>query len=148
MSALRVSARFRAALIACLLCAFVAGCGADDNLVPVEGRVLLQGQPLRGLSGSVTFVPDSSKGNASSTGAVGEIDAEGRYRLSTRGKPGAAPGWYKVVVTAVPAGTGDREVVRRPALHSRYAAEKTTPLSVQVVADPSASAYDLKVTRN
>src|SRR5262245_52363280 len=98
MSALRVSARFRAVLIACLLCAFVAGCGADDNLVPVEGRVLLQGQPLSGLSGSVTFVPDSSKGNTSSASAVGEI-AEGRYRLSTRGKPGAAPGWYKVVVT-------------------------------------------------
>ena len=100
------------------------------------------------LSHVVYFVPDQAKGNNSPFTASGPLDAEGRYRLSTKGKLGVPAGWYKVLVTAVPPGTDDRDVVRKPVLHSRFTAEKSTPLSKEVVAHPPAGSYDLEVTRN
>jgi hypothetical protein len=138
--------RLLAGAAACLL---AAGCGDDiGTCYPVEGQVLLGGKPLRGMTGSVMFVPDKVKGNPGPLEAGGHLDAEGRYKLSTKGKPGAPAGWYKVVITAVPPGIGDRDPVRRPPIHARYVAEKTTPLSVQVVAEPAPGTYDVKVTRN
>ena len=133
---------------ACLLVGLV---GCDDEVgprYPVEGQVLLNGKPATALTGSVLFVPDITKDNKSPFRAGGQIDAEGRYSVSSNGKSGAPAGWYKVLVSAVPQGTGDREVVRRPMINPRYAAEKTTPFSIEVVANPAPGAYDLKVTRN
>jgi len=51
-------------------------------------------------------------------------------------------------VTVVPPGTGDREVLTKLVLHARFTTEKSTPLEVEVVAEPPAGAYDLKTTRN
>lgn len=139
-------ARPRAA--ACLLLALAAGCSDKvGKRLPVEGRVLLGEKPLTGMSGMVVFIPDAEKGNKTEFRPTGAIDAEGKYRLATEGKPGAPAGWYKVTVTATPPGTGDREVVA-PVVHARYAVEKTTTLSVEVVAAPADGAYDLKVSRN
>jgi hypothetical protein len=136
-------------IVAVLLALGAAGCGDDVGpRHPVEGQVLLNGKPAKGLTGSVLFVPDLARGNLSPIRAGGQIDAVGRYRLSTKGRSGAPAGWYKVVVNAVPAGTGDREVVKRPVINLRYMAEKATPLSIEVVANPAPGSYDLKVTRN
>jgi hypothetical protein len=110
--------------------------------------VLLNGKPLQGLSGSVVFVPDQAAGNSRPIAASGSLDATGHYRLVSNGKPGVPAGKYKVVVTAVPPGTGDRDVVKRPAVPNRYAGEKTTPLSVEVAPEPAPGAYDLKLTRS
>ena len=146
----------RATLLAVVLIpsAFLVGWlalgGSDgiDTRYPVEGNVLVNGKPLQGMAGLVMFVPDQSKGNHTPVNAVGEIDRQGRYALSTRGKPGAPKGWYKVAVNPVPPGTGDRDAVRRPAIHPRYASEATSPVQVEVVAEPSAGAYELKTTKN
>src|SRR5262245_8064929 len=126
----------------------VAGCsdGVGKRL-PVEGRVLVDGQPLRGSSGTVVFIPDRAKGNPCPVSPTGTIDGDGHYKLSTKGYPGAPAGPYVVTVSALPPGTGDREVVKQQFHHAKYAAEKTTPLKVEVTASPSADAYDLKVTR-
>ena len=126
----------------------VAGCsdGVGKRL-PVEGRVLADGQPLRGVSGTVVFIPDRAKGNQCPVSPTGTIDAEGHYKLATKGQPGAPAGFYVVTVAALPPGTGDREVVKQQLHHPRLAAEKTTPLKVEVSASPEAGAYDLKVTR-
>jgi len=128
----------------------VAGCsdGVGKRL-PVEGRVLVDGQPLRGASGTVVFIPDRAKGNPCPVSPTGTIDAEGAYTLSTKGQAGAPAGAYVVTVSALPPGTGDREVVKQKQQlhHPKYAAESTTPLRVEVKASPEASAYDLKVTR-
>jgi hypothetical protein len=140
--------RLGSARVAGLVTLLLAGCNGVGTRHPVEGQVLIDGKPMRGITGSVRFVPDGAKGNAGQFTATGEIDTEGRYKLVTRGKPGAPAGWYRVVVTALPPGAGDREVVRRPAVHGRYGAEASTPLSVEVVPRPEAGAYDLKVTRN
>jgi hypothetical protein len=125
-----------------------AGCsdGVGKRL-PVEGRVLVDGQPLRGASGTVVFIPDRAKGNPCPVSPTGPIDAEGRYKLSTKGQPGAPAGSYVVTVSALPPGTGDREVVKKQLHHPKFAAEATTSLKVEVTASPEADAYDLKVSR-
>ena len=43
------------------------GSGADPTLgqvVSVSGRVLVDGEPLQGQKGAVTFIPDTGKGNS------------------------------------------------------------------------------------
>jgi hypothetical protein len=133
----------------CLIFLCVGGC-ADGvgTRHAVEGHVRLNGSPLRGMAGTVMFVPERAKDNTAPVNPIGAIDTEGRYKLATKGRPGAPAGWYKVVVNPVPPGTGDRDDVRRPAIHPRYTTEKTTPLLVEVVAEPGSGAYDLKTSRN
>lgn len=146
----------RATLLAVVLIpgAFLVGWlalgGSDgiDTRYPVEGSVLVNGKPLQGMAGLVMFVPDQSKGNKTPVNAVGAIDQQGHFALSTRGRLGTPKGWYKVVVNPVPPGTGDRDAVKRPAIHPRYASEATSPLQIEVVVEPSAGAYDLKTTKN
>jgi hypothetical protein len=134
---------------ACLLAGLAAGCGDGvGKRVPVEGRVLVEGEPLTRAGGTVAFVPDPGKGNRGTFWAVGPIDADGRFTLATRGKAGVPAGWYKVVVKATPPGADDRETQPDPLHHPRFAAANTTPLSVEVVTAPSAGAYDLVVTHN
>jgi hypothetical protein len=132
----------------CVLAA-LAACGCSEHGVgpcePVHGIVLLDGRPLRGVVGSVDFVPDRSKGNNSTFVAHGTLDGEGRYTLSTKGKEGAPPGWYKVVVSATPPGA-DRDSAKL-SVHPRYAAEATTTLTREVVANAPPGAYDLKLTK-
>lgn len=141
-------ARFGAVVLSCLLAWLVAGCADSDvgKCFPVEGQVLIDGRPLQGLTGSVVFVADTDKGNTIPHRPAGTINAEGRYKLFTRGKDGAPTGWYKVLVTAVPPGTGDREVTR-PVFDSRYTNEALTPLSVEVVPNPAPGKYDLPISR-
>src|SRR5437879_6512281 len=82
----------------CLL-AVLIGCGkGDPKLIPVDGKVTFGGKPL--TTGTVIFVPDTSKGNESKEEPRGIIDSEGRYRLTTHIIDGAPPGWYKVTVSA------------------------------------------------
>src|SRR5687767_13348261 len=75
----------------------VAGCDGG-GLPPVKGKVTVDGAAL--TSGSVRFVPDTTKGNKATTEPAGEIGSDGTYTLHTNGKPGAPAGWYKVTVSA------------------------------------------------
>jgi hypothetical protein len=125
----------------------LGACGCGDNIprAPVEGTVLIDGAPLRGMTGAVTFVPNASRGNDSPLRATGTIDTDGRYTLFTSGKPGAPPGHYTVLVTAVPPGAARDE--SKLAIPARYGGERTTPLEMEVVSEPSPGRYDLKLTR-
>jgi hypothetical protein len=72
----------------------------QQALVPVSGRVTVDGNPLQ--SGIVTFYPNQSRGNTYLRSTAGEIK-DGRYELLTYDKKGGArkgvpPGWYRVVV--------------------------------------------------
>jgi hypothetical protein len=128
-----------------LLALAACGCGGDGvHRLPVEGTVLIDAEPLRGMKGAVLFLPDKSRGNESPLRGEGEIDAEGRYVLFAHGKPGAPPGHYKVVVSAVPPGA-ERDASKL-AVHPRYVVEADTPLQVEVVSDPAPGHYDLKLT--
>jgi hypothetical protein len=137
-------------LVACL--AF--GCGDSSGVgktYPVSGMVTLDGQPLIPDSGMVMFEPDASRGNDSPFQPAGNIDDDGRFSLVTKGKDGAPPGWYKVVVTALAEAPqhlkskARTRPVGKSMAPAKYGLAKTSDLVVEVVADPAPGAYDLKL---
>ena len=80
------------------LVVFLAGCSGDPNqaqLVPVNGKVMLDNQPL--ANAVVEFHPT---GSTKGIGAVGRTDGSGAYTLTTpKGGKGIMPGEYKVTVS-------------------------------------------------
>jgi hypothetical protein len=126
---------------------------AGKKLVPVTGKVILDGQPW--TIGDVGFFPDADKGNTNQQASVGVIAADGVYQLLTAGKRGAPPGWYKVVVWATndPAAAGNpwgTDGKPRPInwlIDAKYTNKDTTTLTVEVVENPLPGQYDLIVTR-
>src|SRR3977135_1292047 len=96
----------RPALIAaCIACAVAAGCHRD--VVPVSGRVTLNGQPLAGAV--VTFQP---RGNTQSprpagTGSIGHTNEQGRFslRMVKPDQPGAVVGDHTVTIGTTTAAT-------------------------------------------
>jgi hypothetical protein len=135
----------------CLL-AMISGCGEPEpELVPVAGTVTVDGQPLS--KGTVAFVPDAARGNQSLDTPQGKIAPDGTYQLKTLDKLGAAPGRYKVVVsaTANEPPPADSYAVKdwRPEwlVNIKYTQAQTTDLSREVVATPPPGAYDLRLTK-
>ena len=138
-----------------LLCgaAIVGLCGCRRDgvaLFPVEGKVLLDGQPIRvdgqkGRTGYVVFYPDASRGNSSREEPRGEIDAEGNYRVLTGLKPGAAAGWYKVTVGVTEQPNPNDAYTFTWLVPRDYVDKDTSKLALEVVERPSPGAYDLKL---
>lgn len=129
--------------------AMMVGCGdSGSNLVPVVGKVTVDGQPLTTGTGNVSFRPD--KGNPNRQEPYGSIDPEGTYRLVTAGKEGAPPGRYRVLVT-------DMEPIdpknpfpypkRKTHVNLKYNDPKTTDLVIEVVPSPAPGAYDLRLKK-
>jgi hypothetical protein len=142
-----MSARVRRWRLACVAFAatiVAAGCGGGPRY-PVEGRVLVKGAPLKGKEGHVVLKPDVAKGNTSTAPATGVLDREGSFTVQTNGQPGARAGWYKVIVVATEPGGNPNDDIRR-VTHARYESEASTPLAIEVVANPSPGSYDLKLT--
>jgi hypothetical protein len=68
------------------------GCGKGSGLVPVSGRVMLDGQPVKQMV--VTFTP---VGDTPGLGALGHTGDDGHFTLTdARGETGAYVGEYKV----------------------------------------------------
>jgi len=80
----------------------LAGCGGGvgdvrAGLVPVTGKVTLDGKPL--TTGTISFIAGDGKESYTS-----QIDGSGSYTLAASPtSPGALPGDYKVIVIAVEA---------------------------------------------
>jgi hypothetical protein len=72
----------------------LAGCGdGKPSRVPVSGRVLIDGQPLK--YGQIQFIPDNDRLSS------GRIGSDGRFTLSCFEKEdGAVLGTHRVTVTA------------------------------------------------
>jgi hypothetical protein len=144
------------ALLPCGLL-LAAGCGDASGVgptFPVAGKVTLNNTPLTAQNTVILCKPDAAKGNKSPFEPSGTVDAEGNYTLTTRGKSGAPPGWYKVVVTARdeaapahPKGPQRHRPVARSLLPARYGQAQTTDLSIEVVERPAPGAYDLKLSK-
>jgi len=84
---------------AILFCCLVfAGCGERlPETVPVSGRVTWQGKPL--TSGRVVFHPQAIAEGLPRRPATGDLDAAGRFELTTfRNGDGAVPGSYRVCI--------------------------------------------------
>jgi hypothetical protein len=129
------------------------GCGSPaEKLVSVVGKVMVNGHTW--TIGDVGFFPDPTRGNTSGQASIGVITHDGTYRLFTAGKPGAPPGWYKVVLWATndPAAAGNPwgpDGKRRPIqwlIDPKFTSAETTPLSKEVVEQASTGHYDLEVT--
>ena len=73
----------------------VLGCGQEDSLTPVRGRVFYRGQPLPG--GTIVFAPDAERGGNGPL-AYSEIAADGRFSLHSGAKLGAVAGWHRVTI--------------------------------------------------
>jgi hypothetical protein len=138
-----------------LLCGagLLPGCGRGhhETLIPVSGTIKVTGQPL--TTGWVTFYPDEARGNRSTHLPVAEVKPNGTYSLSTNGRPGAPPGWYKVVVAASldpipvkPRRNPDSSLWKpRWLVHEKYTRPETTDLQVEV---PAPGGYDLELDKN
>ena len=132
----------RALLTVLCACALVsaAGCGGGPKVVPVAGTATVDGEPLSGFV--VTFIPDKDKGNVAEVDCSGRLGQDGRYSLQTDDRynqyKGAPLGWYKVSIWST-----DEKTVP---IHKDYMNGPKT-LSVEVVADAPAGAYDLKFTK-
>jgi hypothetical protein len=122
----------------------ILGCSNRPGVVPVEGIVLLDGNPLEGAT--VTFLPQGDHGRPAS----GRTDSTGAFHLTTFDKgDGAMPGEYRVVVKkttgratqpTIPSdGASGKEHYKdhlqakaKPALPPRYSNETQTPFTCTV----------------
>lgn len=85
------------ALLACIFAASLTGCGTSVNVVPVSGRVMVDGQPLPNVA--VNFAPLTG-GLDGAMASYGKTDAEGRYtlKLVDNGRRGAMVGNSRVTL--------------------------------------------------
>lgn len=136
-----------------LLC---SGCTRTDPYhlgptVSVEGIVRVDGQPVRippGGYGRVYLHPDAAKGNTCPQPPFGDIDAQGRYRVRTRGQDGAPPGWYRVeVVARGPSGSANLTSERASLVSQKYGDPRRSGLTLNVLTEPRAGGYDLELRK-
>ena len=134
----------RLAFLAVVLAVTACGCGGTN--VPVKGKASVGDKPLS--AGSVRFLPDKEKGNNTAGEPYGVISEGGTYDVKTNGKPGAPPGWYKVVVTAVtpvdlnnPSPPPSKSLIA-----AKYNQPETTDLHLEVKENAGDGAYDLKLS--
>jgi hypothetical protein len=101
---IKMSWRLRHWPAACALASllFVTGCGGEEDtgpefdLVPVTGTVTMDGSPLVGAT--VTYLPPQGA-PPGYYGGAGLTNAEGKYEVTSSGKPGAVAGQYKITIS-------------------------------------------------
>jgi hypothetical protein len=90
----------RACLVWVVPALLLAGCGGSAQIVPVSGRVTLDGRPL--ANATVTFVPvAAAAGKDPLPSSVGTTDENGHYSLvlnSGGQTSGAVAGTHKVII--------------------------------------------------
>jgi hypothetical protein len=122
-----LSSQSRHFVTACIACIALVGCHSD--VVPVSGRVTLNGKPLAGAV--VTFQPlsNTQAPRPAGTGSVGTTDEQGRFslRMVEPNQPGAVVGDHTVTIFA----TADSASTAAPATSSKTgssAAGKVNPI--------------------
>jgi len=115
-------------------CGSLAGCSkSGDSLVPVSGRVMVDGKPAAGAA--IVFHPANA---ANGTHPVAQVDANGDFQLTTiRSGDGAVPGEYRVTLTwyvSAPRRKGleGEESAVRNLIPDKYARSESTPISTTV----------------
>jgi hypothetical protein len=134
-----------------LLAALVVGCSNDTpTLVPVSGRLTLDGKPLVGKT--LKFLPEPGtpgQGSGATTNAAGEYTLLAVRPGAIRDEHGALPGTYRVVVvepmfpvntpaqdvndpTPTPAIGVPAPVRKKQEIPITYTNADTTPLRIEV----------------
>ena len=80
-------------------------CGCNGDIVPVSGKVTLDGEPLAGAVINFQPIRDSSAEPPAATGSVGHTDAQGQYvlRLVDPDQTGALVGEHTVTISTATA---------------------------------------------
>lgn len=141
-----VASRHGFLLLASFCVMFVSsGCGSKHG-AKVEGHVTLDGQPLPATClGSVAFYPSSG-----GPPAMGRIDEDSNYTLSTGREPSLPPGDYKVTVAAneppstLVATNGLAPPPGKPITPPRYRQSRTSGL--QYTVDSGSNEINLELT--
>ena len=89
-SNVKISAPWFAAGLLAAIGLLSAGCNQSAKLVPVEGRVTLDGQPV--TYGSIRFIPTSGRP------AFANLDEQGRFKLFTDEHEGCPLGNHVVTL--------------------------------------------------
>jgi hypothetical protein len=122
----------------------VVGCGGP-KIVPVSGKVTLDGKPHSFSQCFVSFNPDPAKGHTARVACIGRINENGTYELTTddgsKVKKGAIVGWYKVTIDST-ASDG-----KPPPVNKKFTDFNKTDLLIEVVPDAPPGAYDLNFTK-
>jgi hypothetical protein len=119
-----------------------AGCSRQRPIVPVAGKVTLNGVPVSG--GQVLLAADPSNDPPIKVIPEGTTGPDGSYELSTAGRKGAPVGLYRAVVMG-----GESPSKKGPSggVPTVYMLPDKSPLKLDVVANPEPGAYDLKLTK-
>jgi hypothetical protein len=123
------------------------------TILPVEGVILLEGQPLK--RASVRFIPQGNYGPDYI--AFGVTDEAGRYKLYCNDQPGACAGENQVLILETPPPFVPKDPKGHPQtsryyeslggrpLPKKYANAASSPLTAEVRADRTR--YDFELTR-
>ncbi len=101
--------------------ALTTGCDLGPKLVPIEGQVTLDGEPL--AYGYVRVIPNAGRP------AFGEIDEQGRFKLMTDDAEGCPVGSHIVEVGSTKAIS---ETEQRRYAPAKYESGITTDLKIDV----------------
>ena len=147
---IRSAYHYLATVCFCGSVVFLVGCGdsGGTKLVPVAGKVTVDGKPLTTGTGKLSCRP--VKGSATSQQPAADIEEDGTYRLVTDGKEGAPPGRYQVLVVDVePRDPKDPFPYgpRKTHVNLKYGNPKTSDMYIEVAPSPAPGAYDLKLTK-
>lgn len=120
------------ALAAAFVLLSISGCG--NGLATVTGQVTMNGEPIIGgdnVRATVYLFPEGGTGAP----AVGLLNKEGRYKVSTGSQPGVFPGSYVVTISAselIPSRIEGEAGGGRAITPRRYADPSTSGLRVEV----------------
>lgn len=119
----------------------LASCRSSDlPLEPVTGKITHQGQPLE--RGTVVFTPQPGTPGPP---AVGNIEPDGSYRMSTAGRDGAAVGKHTVTVNSrreLTLEESNNLVIPTSLIPEHYGQPDKTGLEFEVVAGAE-NVYDI-----
>jgi hypothetical protein len=116
----------------------LAGCGKRE-LVPLTGKVTLDGQPLP--TALVVFHPE-----ADGSSGYGSVDTDGSYYAKTGSQTGLKPGKYRITVVANKPEVVNYQAgpkVPTPITPTRYASPETSGFVVTLT--DSGATYDLEL---
>ena len=129
-----------------MLCFSACNHDSIGKTYPVHGKVYLDGVLLK--AGSVAFFPADQGEGAPAFEAAARIKQDGTYELSTRGKPGALLGTYKVTVILQNKVEPDKAGDVVSLVPKEYTSKETTPLRVEVIEKLAEGKYDLQMKSN
>ena len=136
-----------------------AGCSGGPKLVPVTGKVTMNGRPLKNVR--VDFHPDPDQ-KATGPSSSGTTDAEGNFTLASTAPgsaPGAVVGHHRVILTDLDTygdvfvGRGDyrsedpkgpKEVPKFPRFPAAYSDLSQTPFKQEVTAGMGPVTLDVR----